>query len=469
MDPTCDPGPAPGRAAHPAAFSLLTSLYGDNEMADIFSEAAAVRGWLAVEGALARAQAIVGLIPETDGAAIASAAVEANIDVPLLWEQARNVGYPILPLVRMIAAALPEGANGRVHYGATTQDIMDTGQALQLVAATDRLRALTEVLGSALLARLEQHAGTTMAARTHAQQAVPTTFGAKLAVFVAELVRHLDRLAAVRARVGTVSLFGAGGTNAAMGPRSADVRRELAHLLGLAGTDVPWHVARDGIADFGLVCGQLAGTCARLAREVVDLSRTEIAELRETAGHHRGASSTMPHKENPITSEVIIGMASTAGALSSAFLRLMEGGHERAAGEWQIEWQVVPQAAHLAASCLALAGDLVEGLRVFPEAMAANVQADSGLLLAEAYMMRLAPLLGREGAHDLVYELAGRARSTGRPLAEVLAAEAPPDVAALLRRHLVKAEDYLGEAAATCSAAAALWRAATEDVRHRSS
>jgi 3-carboxy-cis,cis-muconate cycloisomerase len=452
--------PATPSGARPAAFSLLTCLYGDEAMAALFSECAAVRGWLATEAALARAQARAGLLSSEDAEAIAGAAVEANVDLGVLWTEARNVGYPILPLVRMIAAALPEGPNGRVHYGATTQDIMDTGMSLQLVAAVDRLHGLVCRLGDALAARTVEHAGTVMAARTHAQQAVPTTLGAKLAVYVSELLRHRDRLDAVRPRVGAVSLFGAGGTNAAMGERSADVRREMGDLLGLSDAQVPWHVARDGVAEFGLVAAQLAGTCARLAREVVDLSRTEIAELRETGGHHRGASSTMPQKENPISSEAVIGMASTVGALSSAFLRLMEGGHERAAGEWQIEWQVVPQAAQLAAGCLSLAAEVVEGLRVYPDVMRANLEADSGLILAEGYMMRLAPVLGREAAHDLVYGAAQEARSKGVPVLEALLPRAPQEVADALAQRPVTADDYTGEAAAICAAAVREWRSA---------
>jgi len=456
--PDSKPAAAPvvaGRRRVP--FSLLTALHGDDGVAEIFSEASMVRGWLATEAALAIAQARVGLLSQDDAEAIAGAAVLENIDLDRLWTESRNVGYPILPLVRMLAAGLPDGPAGRVHYGATTQDIMDTGLSLQLDATCDRFRSLLQRFGDALARRIEEHAVTVMAARTHGQQAVPTTLGAKLAVYLDEVLRHHDRLAALRTRVGVVSVFGAGGTNAAMGKRSADVRKEVASVLGLSDTIVPWHVARDSIAEFGLVSTLMSGTCARLAREVIDLSRTEIAELRETGGADRGASSTMPQKENPISSEAVIGMSSTVGALSSAFARAMEGGHERAAGEWQIEWQIVPQVAHLTAGCLTSAAEIVEGLRVYADAMNRNLEADNGLVMSEAYMMRLAPGMGRGAAHDVVYDAAQQARNEDMPLVRALL----PMLSESSRSELgerVRAEDYLGEARRVCAEVLRSWR-----------
>jgi 3-carboxy-cis,cis-muconate cycloisomerase len=440
-------------------FSLLHRLHADPVMDRVFSQEASLGGWLRVEAALARAQANVGLIGASDADAIAGAAASVQIESNTFWAEAGNVGYPILPLVRSLAAELPPGPDGRVHYGATTQDIMDTALALQLVEAVDRLDGLVCAFGDALAVRIAEHAGTVMAARTHAQQAVPTTLGCKLSTYLGELLRHRERLAPLRERAGTVSLFGAGGTNAAMGPKAPAVRSELAALLGLTDTDVPWHTSRDTVAEFGLMCAQLAGTCARFAREVVDLSRTEIAEVREGGGHHRGASSTMPQKENPISSEAIIGMAVTAGALTSAFIRIMEAGHERAAGEWQAEWEILPQAAGTAAGALALAADTAASMRVFPDAMTRNLTADGGLLMAEAHMMRLAPALGREAAHDLVYAAAQQARAASTGLLDALMPALPPELAADLAARPVAAADCTGEAEDVSRAAAARWTA----------
>jgi 3-carboxy-cis,cis-muconate cycloisomerase len=417
----------------PQRFEMLVGLYGDDRTAQILSEGAMIRSWLRPEAALATAQGELGVLDPDDAAAIADAAKPENIDTDRLWKETRVVGYPILPLVRQIDAALPEAHRGRVHYGATTQDIMDSGLAVQLDEAAARLGELLAGFGDALAHLAEEHTDTVIAGRTHALQAVPTTFGAKLATYVGELARHRDRLRVARTRLAVVSLFGAGGASSAYGEHAVAIRRRTAELLGLHTTDVPWHVARDGLAEFGLVCSLLSATCARFAREIVDLSRTEIAEIAEVgeaAGHHRGASSTMPQKVNPIESEAVIGLSATAGALSSALFRAMEAAHERAACEWQVEWQVLPQLVSLCAAALRTAGSIAAGLQVFPDAMRANLRADGGLVMAEAYMMRLAPQLGRERAHDVVYDAVGRCRATGEPLGvalrEALRDDSPP-------------------------------------------
>ncbi|GAA5071810.1 3-carboxy-cis,cis-muconate cycloisomerase [Thermocatellispora tengchongensis] len=439
-------------------FKLLPELFGDPGMAEIFSAERTVLAWLRVEAALARAQAEAGVIGEADAEAIAEACVLRTIDLDRLWREAVNVGYPILPLVRMIAAALPDGPNGRVHYGATTQDIMDSGLALQMGEALGRIETLLHAFGDALARLVEEHADTVIAARTHAQQAVPTTFGAKMAVLLAEVTRQRARVRAAARRVSVVSLFGAGGTSAALGAQAAQIRKGMALRLGLSTTEVPWHVARDGVAEFGVVCAGVAATAARFAREIVDLSRTEVGEVREAGGHHRGASSTMPQKANPIGCEAIIGMSGTAGALGSALFRAMEAGHERAAGEWQVEWYVVPQLAELGAGALATAADVAGGLRVFPEAMRGNLDAEGGLIMAEAYMMRLASALGREQAHDLVYQAAHEARAGGRTLADTLRELAGPAELAVLGELPLPPESYIGDAESVCEAALAAWR-----------
>jgi 3-carboxy-cis,cis-muconate cycloisomerase len=433
-------------------FTLLTELFGDPVTAAIFSEERTVRSWLETEAALAAAQAEHGVLEPEVARAIGEACAPANVDLAGLWDGARNVGYPILSLVRMIDAALPPSAAGHVHLGATTQDIMDTGLALQLGEAVDRLLALVGTMGDALATLVERHRGTVMAARTHGQQAVPTTFGAKVAVHLEEMARRRRRLAALRPEVARVSLFGAGGTSAALGPEAPAVRTTMARLLDLEPADVPWHVARDGVAEFGLACATLAAACGRFAREVVALSRTEIGEVAEQDGHHRGASSTMPQKENPISSEAVIGMSVTAAALSSALLGAMEPRHERAAGEWQVEWEAIPLLAGLAAGCALNAGAIAAGLRVFPAAMRANLERDSGFLMAEAYMMRLAPELGRERAHDFVYDAVRDARRAGRSLEESLAAATDGHF------EPIAPGDYVGDPDVACDAALRAWR-----------
>lgn len=449
---------APG--AHRAPFSLMDRLVGDPDQLAVFSEDSTVDGWLAAERALARAQAATGVLSPGEAAAICRAARLSSVDREALWRTARTVGYPVLGLVRQISGRLPDGPDGRVHYGATTQDIMDTGLALQLARSLAALDRRLGELGDVLAERVAEHAATVMAARTHGQQAVPTTLGATLATVLAQFTRHRRRMAEAEPRVAVVSLFGAGGTAAALGPDAAATRSGMARLLGLHDTEAPWHVARDGVAEFGWLCALLTATCARLARNVVDLSRTEIAEVFEPGGDHRGASSTMPQKVNPISSELVIGLTGTTGALASALLRIQEAGHERAAGEWQTEWQVLPELAVAAGTALSETTALVRGLRVDARRMRANLDHDGGLLMAESRMITLAASTGRERAHDLVHEAATRTRASGRPLTETLQ-EVLVDqgLGALLSAVPAQPDDYLGQAQHTAHSAVRLWRA----------
>ncbi|MDV3126142.1 lyase family protein [Mycobacterium sp. 21AC1] len=440
-----------------APFSMLLRIAGDEDQMEIWSARTSIQGWLAFERALALAQADEGEMTTDDAACIVAAARLDTIDEKVLWETARTVGYPILGLVRQIAGALPPGPAGRVHFGATTQDVMDTALALQMACAMDRIDTGIVDLGNALSDQIEAHRLTVMAARTHGQQAVPTTFGATLAGLLGQLTRHRSRIASARPHLEVVSLYGAGGTGAALGPGVAKVRRRVAERLGLGFSDVPWHVERDAPAEFGWLCATIAGGCAKLARNVIDLSRTEVGEVNERFSDHRGASSTMPQKINPISSEIVVGLSATASALTSALTRFQEAGHERSAGEWQIEWHVLPQLAVLAGSALAESVDLVRGLRVNTERMRQNLQLDGGLVLAESLMMQLAPALGQTGAHDLVYQAAQRARRDRLHLVEAVAATAREQGLALGDLPF-SADDYLGEAAQICRTAVDSWR-----------
>ena len=441
-----------------AIFSLLHRAFGDVAMEAIFSERATVAAWLRTEAELARSQAAIGDLDPARAEVVAAACTVDAIDLPRLWAATANVGYPILPLIRQVHDRLPEDARGVMHFGATTQDIMDTGLALQLSDAHARLEALLQALGDRLAELTERHAATVMAGRTHGQQAVPITFGAKLATYLRQCERLRADLDASRRASCVLSLHGAAGTSAALGSNAPSVRIEMARRLGLELPSGPWHVARDGLALFGGLCGRIAGMCARFAREVADLARTEIGEVAESGGHHRGASSTMPQKENPIDSETVLGMAVTVTTLVGASYRAMEASHERSTGEWQVEWHVVPQVAVLTAGALAISGRIAAGLRVDPERMTRNLGIEQGRILAEAYLFQLAPRLGREAAHDLVYEAATRSKSDGVELHEAL-------VATMRRTGIddeglvpLRPEGHTGAARAEALAAVADWR-----------
>jgi 3-carboxy-cis,cis-muconate cycloisomerase len=438
-------------------FLPLLDVFGDDVVTELFSEREYVRCWLEVERALAKAQAEFGVIPEGAAQAIEAELTADKIDLDRLREDTRVVGYPILPLLEQISASSSEAVGSYVHWGATTQDIMDTGLVLAVGRSLDLLEQRCIELVDALASLAVEHRASVLAARTHAQQAVPTTFGAKLAVWVDEFGRHVDRVRDVRPRVVRVQLFGAAGTAAALGPTSRDVRRRVAELLGVGVTDVPWHTARDGVAEVGFVAAGVAATCGKVAREVIELSRTEIGEVREVANMSRGASSTMPQKANPIASETIVGLVSLARHLVPALLEAMQAGHERSAGEWQIEWDAVPTLLALSHSAVVTTTSLIEGLEVVPARMATNMQADGGMLMSEAVMIALAPHIGRHAAHHLVYDACRVARENGRDLTAVLEEALPGDLASQLPpiALLLEPEAYLGEADAIVDAALA--------------
>ncbi|MFN8624167.1 MAG: lyase family protein [Chloroflexota bacterium] len=438
-----------------AIFSMLHRTFGDPEMEAIWSETATIEGWLRTEAALSLAQAEVGDLDRAWARAIADACTMDSIDVAGLWNGMANVGYPILGLVRQIAARLPDGPSGVVHWGATTQDIMDTGFALQLGASLDLLDARVAALGDALAAQAERYAELVMAGRTHGQQAVPTTLGAKLAIFLRQTARVRTDLAAVRPEVAQLSMYGAGGSSAGYGANAEAVRAAAARILGLALPDGPRHAARDAFAAYGAVLSRAGALCTRLAREVIDLSRTEIGEIGEASGHHRGASSTMPQKANPIDSEMVLGMAVTAASMSGSLYRAMEVQQERSAGEWQIEWHVLPQISCLVSGALMISARIVTNLAVHPERMAANLAAEQGRTIAEAYMFVLAPTLGRERAHDVVYEAAVRSKREGVDLHEAVVEAAGADGPSI--PELTPA-DWLGDSLEQTRAAIAAWR-----------
>ena len=439
-------------------FLPLVDVFGDPETGDLLGDQAAINAWLDVECALVAAQASLGVVSHAAAEEVEARAKGVRIDHAALHEGTRIVGYPILPLLSQMGSDAPEVA-AAIHWGATTQDIMDSGLALVLRGALARVEALVIEVGDSAAILADGHRGTAMVGRTHAQPAVPTTFGAKVAVWIAEFARHCDRLRAAGERAAVLSLFGAGGTSAALGPQAREVRRLVADRLGLGAVDVPWHTARDNQAEVGFVLAAISATCGKIAREVIDLSRPEIGELRERDGDHRGASSTMPQKVNPIASEVVVAMSSLATQQVSALLTAMRAGHERAAGEWQIEWDVLPTVVALAAGSLANTREILSGLSVYPDRMRTNLEIDGGTIMAERVMMRLATQIGRAAAHDLVYEVCSVARHSGIGFRNALVRTLDPHLVATLEPldDLLDPESYLGETQAVVDAALDIW------------
>ena len=424
---------------------LFRDAFGTPAMRQVFSDQALIGRYVEVEVALAKAEARCGVVPVEAADTIAKQANASTLDFDLLRQETDNVGYPILPLVHQIAKQC--GDAGRyVHWGATTQDIMDTATVLQIRDGLALIRTALRGMVTALSAQADKHRRTVMAGRTHLQQALPITLGLKCAVWAQPLIAHIHRLDALRPRVQQVSFAGAAGTLASLGDQGIAVMEGLATELDLAAPAAPWHVSRDGFAETVAFLGLICGSLAKLATDVILLAQTEVGELAEPYVAGRGSSSTMPQKRNPIASEYILAAARTVHALVPVMLGAMAANHERATGPWQAELLALPQAFVLTHGALQHAGAIAEGMVIDAPRMRRNLDLTGGLIVAEAVMMGLAPHIGRGEAHHVVKHACDAALAETIPLADALARE--PAIAGHLDRaaidRLTDPAHYLG-------------------------
>jgi 3-carboxy-cis,cis-muconate cycloisomerase len=404
----------------PADSRILSPLFGAPELAAIFTDDRFVHEMLRVEGALARAQGGLGVIPEPAASRIAAACSELTADLDDLARGAAHDGFPVIALVRQIRARVGNEAAGFVHFGATTQDIMDTALVLQVRDALDWYEAQVRAVIRALAALAQRHRTTVMAGRTHSQQAVPISFGFKAATWLAPLVRHVERLRELRPRVLVLQFGGAAGTLAALRAQGVGVHEALARELHLGVPPLPWHTARDGFAELAGWLSLVSGSLAKMAQDVVLLAQTEVGEIRESADVSRGGSSTMPQKSNPIASELVVAAARANATLLSGMHQALVQEHERATHGWQLEWLLLPQMFAHTAAALTHARRIAEHLVVDEARMAENVSDSNGLMLAEAFSVALAAHMPLARAKQIVAEAARRAAADGRHLADLL-------------------------------------------------
>ncbi|MFC4166581.1 3-carboxy-cis,cis-muconate cycloisomerase [Teichococcus aestuarii] len=433
-------------SVNPADGAVLSVLYGTDAMRAVIGERAFIGQMLAVEAALARAQARLGIIPEEAATAIAEVASIEKLDLPALARATRNTGYPVVGLVKQLSLLAGTEAGRWTHWGATTQDIMDTAIVLQLREAFALLGADLDRLNQALARQAREHRGLVMAGRTHLQHALPVTFGYKCAIWLSPLITMRERLDQLLPRLLKVQFGGAAGTLASLGGRGLEVAEALAEELGLAMPDAPWHVARDTMAEAVCFLGLLTGALSKLATDVMLLMQSEVAEVFEPHAPGRGGSSTMPQKRNPIACEYVLAQARGVHALVPQMLGAMAVDQERGTGPWQAEPLALPQAFTLAHGALAQAVTIAEGLTVDGARMRRNLDASGGLIMAEAVMMALAELIGRGTAHDAVHHACDVALADSIPLAEALRRDecisAALDEAAIAR--LTEPANYLG-------------------------
>ncbi len=407
--------------SHVTDSAFLRDLFATDELRRIFDDANRLQCWLDFEAALARAEAVAGLIPPDAAAEITRQARAERFDLEAIRQGVVETGHPLITVVRQLAG-LCQGEAGRyVHWGATTQDVTDTGLVLQLKAALSVIRRDLQALAAALADLARRERDTLMPGRTHGQHATPITFGYKVAVWLDEVGRHLARLDESAPRVLVGQFGGAAGTLASLGPLALQVREHLMADLGLGVPEITWHAARDRLVEAVLLLTMIASTMGKIAHEVILLQKSEVQELEEPFHVGKVGSSTMPHKRNPMGCEGIVALARLARSLAPAMLESMgTAEHERDWSAVHTEWAAVPEACILSGAALAQTLEVVRGLIVYREKMRADVDILHGLILSEAVMLKLGETIGRQAAHDLVYEAAMAAYEQGRPLVELL-------------------------------------------------
>jgi len=429
----------------------VLELFTTDAMREIFSDRMRIQRMLDFEAALARAEASVGVIPRDAAHAIVRCCRAEDFDLEKIAAAARDAGNLAIPLIAQLTERVSRahpGARGFVHWGATSQDAIDSGLVLQLRDALALIEKDSARLADAVARQADAHRATLIAGRTWLQQALPITLGLKLATTLSALDRHRARLAALRGRMLMLQFGGAAGTLASLGPNGIAVESALAAELELAVSVLPWHTQRDNLCEAATVLGLLVATLGKLARDLSLLAQTEVGEAFEPAKKGRGGSSTMPQKRNPVGAAIALAAAVRVPGLVATMLSAAVQEHERGLGNWPAEWETLPQIAMLTAGSLDAMHDAIDGLEIDAARMRANLEQSQGQILAEAAQMALAPALGRDVAHDLVANASRRAAAERRHLRDVLGEDAR--VTAILDRdalaRLFEPQSYLGVA-----------------------
>jgi 3-carboxy-cis,cis-muconate cycloisomerase len=409
-------------------------------MSGVFAADNQVRQMLAFEAALARASARAGVIPPDAAEAIQRACRVEAFDVPALYRDAVAAATLAVPLVKRLGELV--GDARYVHWGATSQDAIDTALVLQMRQGFELLEEGLVALGQVCARLADRHRQTLMPGRTLLQQALPITFGLKAARWLSLVTRQLETLRALRSRVMVVQLGGAAGTLSSLGDEGPRVVELLAEELGLGVPDLPWHAERDRVAEVASFLGVLAGGMAKVAGDVLLLAQTEVGELAEGAAPGKGTSSTLPQKRNPVDAVEAVAAARLAIGLVPVVLSAMTQEHERAAGAWQAEWSAVPDLFRWTAGATSHVNAALDGAEVFADRMRQNLDQSQGLSLAESLAMALARKVGKEEAHKRVQALTREVARTGKHLREV-AVEAAVLSPEQIERALAP-ENYLG-------------------------
>ena len=433
--------------SHASESLLYGASFSTPEFLEIFNDNMRVQAWYDVEVALAKAQSKLGIIPTEAYEEIARKAYVENVDVQKIGKGISETAHPIVPAIRALEEICEGGAGEFIHYGATTQDIMDTGLILQIKKAWPLLKRDLEAARDALKVLAKKYRSTPMVGRTHGQQALPLTFGYKCAVWVDELNRHLERQSEAEPRILSGNITGAVGTMAAFGGRGQETQREALQYLGLTVPNICWHSSRDRICELANFLTQVAASLGKIAREVYALQQVEFGEVAEPHHHGKVGSSTMPHKRNPATVELAIGLSRLIRAQQVAITDAAFQEHERYSALLRIELAAVPEMMIYSGALLSKMRTVLEKLEVFPTRMRQNLDLLGGLLLSEKIMLALGEKIGKQTAHEVVYEIAMSSFEKEIPFKKALMSD--QRVANHLKEEeivkLLNPEAYIGE------------------------
>lgn len=427
--------------------TIFQGIFSSDAMREVWSDENRTRKYVEIERALAVVQGRLGLIPQEAADEIVSHCHLDQIDMAKLRAQTERIGYPILGVVSQLNALCRDKLGEYVHWGATTQDITDTATVLQIREALDLVDADLAAISNSMADLARKHRLTPMIGRSNLQQAIPVTFGYKIAGLLSAIERHRTRLAQLRPRVLVGEFAGAAGTLASLATGAMETQAALMEELGLGQPDIAWHTIRDNIAEVGCFLGLVGGTLGKFSMDLKLMMQTEVGEVYEPFAHGRGSSSTMPQKRNPISSCYIHAQVSVVRQHAAALMDAMVADHERSTGPWEIEWIVLPEAFCLMAGALKQTRFVLDGLEVDADRMRANIDMTGGLVMSEAVMMGLGGHIGREYAHDLVYDICRAAVKDKRPLLDLLCEH--PEVNQHLDRaaleKLCDPANYLGQ------------------------
>ena len=427
---------------------IFGNIFSSEAMRRVWSDENRTAKYVEIERSLAVVQGRLGIIPQEAADEIVRNCDIGKIDMEKLRAQTERIGYPILGVVSQLNALCRDRLGEYCHWGATTQDITDTATVLQIREGLTIVEQDLAALSAALAGLARRYRDTPVIGRSNLQQAIPVTFGFKMATILAAVERHRERLRQLQPRILVGEFGGACGTLASIETGAMDTQAGLMAELGLGQPAIAWHTVRDCIAEVGAFLGLVGGTLGKVSMDIKLMMQTEVAEVYEPFAPGRGSSSTMPQKRNPISSCYIHAAVSVVRQHAAALMDAMVADHERSTGPWEIEWIVLPEAFCLTAGALKQTLFVLRGLEVDAARMRANIDMTNGLVMSEAVMMGLGRYIGREYAHDLVYDLCREAIRTSTPLLDLLAAH--PEISRHLDRaalaQLCDPANYLGQA-----------------------